>query len=225
MSEIKPTNCHFCGYLCGLTATVTDGRVTDLEPDPTRYPYDQSVLAGCPRWRTNIAFLESEDRVNYPLKRVGERGSGRWRRVGWDEALADISARLLALKERYGAETLATAIGGPHATYWPLHRFLSLFGSPNNMGIGQICWNPRIWMEAVTYGWPVAPAIDEVTGGLFLWGTNPAESDNSLFWRAKVWPGRACPWWWSTHARPAPPGWRACGWRPSRAPTPSWLWA
>ena len=178
------SNCHFCGYLCGLTATVTDGRVTDLEPDPTRYPYDQSVLAGCPRWRTTIAFLESEDRVNYPLKRVGERGSGRWRRVGWDEALADISARLLALKERYGAETLATAIGGPHATYWPLHRFLSLFGSPNNMGIGQICWNPRIWMEAVTYGWPVAPAIDEVTGGLFLWGTNPAESDNSLFWRA-----------------------------------------
>ncbi len=46
-AEVKPTNCHYCGYCCAFLATVEDGRVTDLVPDPSRYPYDESqVLAG-----------------------------------------------------------------------------------------------------------------------------------------------------------------------------------
>jgi thiosulfate reductase / polysulfide reductase chain A len=100
------------------------------------------------------------------------------------EALDDIAGRLQALRERFGPETLATSIGGPHATYWPLHRFMNLFGSPNNVGIGQICWNPGVWIQTLTYGWPVENELDpNVTACAILWGTNPAESDNNLFWR------------------------------------------
>lgn len=182
-TERKPTNCHFCGYLCGLVATVEDGRVTDLEPDPTRYPYDPQVLAGCRRWRENLNVLDGEDRVNHPLRRVGARGEGEWRRVSWDEALDDIASRLEGLREKHGSGTLASMIGGPHTSYWPLHRFMSLFGSPNNVGIGQICWNPRIWMDAVTFGWTIEIDITDETNTLVIWGTNPAESDNSVFWR------------------------------------------
>ena len=184
MSEIKPTNCHFCGYCCAFLATVEDGRVIDLKPDPTRYPYDERILAGCRRWRMNLDVLDSPRRVNYPLRRVGERGSNEWERASWDEAFDDIAARLDSLREQYGSGTLASAIGGPHASFWPLHRFMSLFGSPNNMGIGQICWNPRIWMDAITFGWTIEADIRfGVTGSLFIWGTNPAQSDNSAFWR------------------------------------------
>jgi anaerobic selenocysteine-containing dehydrogenase len=179
------TNCRFCGYLCGLIATVEAGRVTAVEPDPSRYPYDPRVQNGCRRWRTILDFLDHPDRVNYPLKRVGERGSGEWQRVTWDEALDDIAGRLIALRTRFGAETLATSIGGPHATYWPLHRFMSLFGSPNNVGIGQICWNPGVWVNTLTYGWPIENELDPgQTECAILWGTNPAESDNNLFWRS-----------------------------------------
>ncbi len=97
------------------------------------------------------------------------RGSGRYRRPAQ------------SLKERYGPETLATSIGGPHATYWPLHRFMNLFGSPNNIGIGQICWNPGVWVNTLTYGWPIENELDpETTACAILWGTNPAESDNYL---------------------------------------------
>ena len=178
------TNCRFCGYLCGLIATVQEGRVTAVEPDPDRYPYDVRIQNGCRRWRSTLAFLDHPDRVNYPLKRVGERGSGQWQRVSWQDALDDIAPRLSALKERFGPETLATSIGGPHATYWPLHRFMNLFGSPNNMGIGQICWNPGVWMNTLVYGWPLENELDpQTTSCAILWGTNPAESDNSLFWR------------------------------------------
>ena len=184
MTETKPTNCHFCGYCCAFLATVEDGRVVDLKPDPTRYPYDERILAGCRRWRMNLDVLDSPRRVNYPLRREGERGSGQWRRVSWDDALDDIAARLQALRGEHGPGTLASMIGGPHASFWPLHRFMNLFGSPNNMGIGQICWNPRIWMDAITFGWTVEVDIRPgITNALFIWGTNPAQSDNSQFWQ------------------------------------------
>jgi anaerobic selenocysteine-containing dehydrogenase len=125
--------------------------------------------------------------MNVPLKRAGERGEGRWQEISWTQALDEIADRLGNLKQRYGAETLATSIGGPHATYWPMHRFLNVFGSPNNVGIGQICWNPAIWMNTLTFGWPIDNELDpERTSCVVVWGTNPAESDNSLFWRSLV---------------------------------------
>ena len=184
-TETRKTNCHYCGYLCAFDATVEDGRVIDFTPDATRYPYDASVSARCPRWRLNLEKLYDEDtRVNYPLKRIGPRGGGGFIRVSWDEALDDIATRLRLLIDAHGPWTVASAIGGPHAVYWPLHRFMSFIDSPNNMGIGPICWNPRIWMDTMTYGWSVECDFrPDLTECLMLWGTNPAESDNSLFWR------------------------------------------
>lgn len=182
---MKKTNCHYCGYLCAFEARVEDGVVTELVPDPTRYPYDTKIVSRCRRWRMNIDKLYDEERVNYPLRRVGERGSGKFERVSWDEAIQDISTRLKALIAENGPWTVASAIGGPHTVYWPLHRFMNLLGSPNNMGIGPICWNPRIWMDTMTYGWSIE--IDfrpDETGCLILWGTNPAQSDNSMFWNS-----------------------------------------
>lgn len=181
--EVKKTNCHFCGYLCAFNAEVEDGRILSVSPDVTRYPYDEKIFNGCRRWKKNLDYLDSDRRVNYPLRRVGERGSGRFERVSWVEALDDIASRLEELRNRYGSGTLASMIGGPHTSFWPLHRFMSNFGSPNNVGIGQICWNPRIWADALTFGWTIEADISDETNTLLIWGTNPAESDNSVFWR------------------------------------------
>lgn len=49
------------------------------------------------------------DRVLYPLKRVGERGSGEWERVSWEDAMGDIAQRLKAIVEAHGPEALAVA--------------------------------------------------------------------------------------------------------------------
>ncbi|MDR1088519.1 MAG: molybdopterin-dependent oxidoreductase [Coriobacteriales bacterium] len=193
-TRVVKSNCHYCGYLCGFLATVEDvepceafpggERLVGLEADPSRYPYDEQIIQGCRRWKMNLTEIDGPLRVNHPLRRSGERGSGTWERISWDEALDSIAQTLRTLAAEHGPATLATAIGGPHATYWPLHRFMNLWGSPNNMGIGQICWNIRIWMDALSYGWPIEVNIDPaVTEQVFLWGTNPAESDNSLFWR------------------------------------------
>ena len=185
MAQTMKSNCHHCGYLCGFDVQVEGGRVVGLQPDSSRYPYDESIARSCVRWKWNLEELESPDRINYPLRRVGERGSGQWERVSWSQALDDIASRLKDLAAAHGPQTLASAIGGPHASFWPLHRFMNLFGSPNNMGIGQICWNPRVWMDTLAFGWPIEADIDaRLTKAVFLWGTNPAESDNSAFWRS-----------------------------------------
>lgn len=182
MRQTRKGNCHYCGYLCGFDVVVEEGNIVEMSPDPTRYPYDAAIAARCLRWRMNVDDLDAPDRVNYPLKRVGKRGSGTFARVSWDEAFDDIVSRLTALRDEYGGHTLASAIGGPHTTYWPLHRFMNQFGSPNNMGIGQICWDPRIFMDAITFGWPSEDELSEGTRAIMLWATNPAESDNSHFW-------------------------------------------
>jgi len=183
MSQTVKANCRFCGYQCGLTATVVEGRVVAVKPDPTQYPGDARIQGGCHRWRLVPEFMDHPKRVNYPLKRVGERGSGKWQRVGWEEALGEIAGKLARLKESFGPETLATCIGGPHAVFWPLHRFMTLFGSPNNVGIGQICWNPGTLINSVTYGWTIDNELDPgLTNCAILWGVNQAESDNSLLW-------------------------------------------
>lgn len=182
--EQRKTNCHFCGYLCGFIADVEDGRIVALTPDPERYPYDEQVLASCQRWRMNLDVLDGSDRVNHPLKRAGERGSGEWERISWDQALDEIADELCRLRDENNPGVLASMIGGPHTSFWPLHRFMSLFGSPNNAGIGQICWNPRIWSDTLAFGWTIEPDITDQTNCLIVWGTNPAESDNSLFWRS-----------------------------------------
>jgi len=141
-------------------------------------------MRGCRRFASNLEILNHPARVNYPLKRVGARGSGQWQRVTWDEALDDIAKRLEELKGLYGPETLATCIAAPRNQYWPLHRFLNLFGSPNNVGVGNICWNPGIWVHSLTYGWPIETELDpESTACVVMWGINPAASDNSLLWR------------------------------------------
>lgn len=187
MTKTVKANCRFCGYQCGLTATVADGRVVAVEPDPTQYPGDAAIQNGCHRWRLIPEFMDHPERINYPLKRAGRRGSGAWQRITWDQALDEIAAKLDKLRETFGPETLSTCIGGPHAVFWPLHRFMNLFGSPNNVGIGQICWNPGTLINAITYGWTIDNELDpELTTCVILWGVNQAESDNSLLWNRIV---------------------------------------
>lgn len=181
------SNCRLCGYLCGVKANVKQGKVIKLSPDHARYPYRESIVKACPRFHSNQVWLDHPDRINYPHKRVGSRGDGHWERVSWPQALDEIAEKLEVLKSQYGPETLATTIGAPHTVYWPLHRFMNLFGSPNNIGIGQICWNPAIWVDTLTFGWPLhSEIVLEQTNCVIVWGMNPAASDNSLFWRTLI---------------------------------------
>lgn len=130
MQQVTYTFCAICGAHCSAKATVEDGKLVKWEQDKDRgFHY-----LPCRSFKglANKEIIESPDRCKYPMKRVGERGSGQWQRVSWDEALGDIAARLTEMKKKYGSEALGASVGEmKHFEFVWIHRFMSVFGSPN----------------------------------------------------------------------------------------------
>ncbi len=85
---IVPTGCcHDCGGRCILKAHVKDGKLLKLETDNGEQPQ----IRACLRGRAYRQRVYSPDRLKYPLRRVGERGEGKFERVSWDEALDEVA--------------------------------------------------------------------------------------------------------------------------------------
>ena len=87
--EERVTFCRICEPLCGMVATVEDGRLTQLRPDRD-HPLSQGYA--CPKGIAMEGVQNDPDRVLYPLRRSG--GPGEFERVTWEEAMSDIAARL-----------------------------------------------------------------------------------------------------------------------------------
>ncbi|MFC1957894.1 molybdopterin-dependent oxidoreductase [Chloroflexota bacterium] len=108
MEERIPTFCTLCPFHCAAIATVEGGRLVKWEADK------ESGLhyAPCRSFKGvgNIEIGHHPDRLKYPLKRAGIRGEGKWERISWDQALDEISQKLLELKEKYGPECLGAGV-------------------------------------------------------------------------------------------------------------------
>jgi len=121
-------------------------------------------------------FLYAPDRLTSPMKRVGERGEGKWERISWDEALTTIANRLNEVKQRYGAEAIDFHHGHYHSgdilgTYLP--RLANLIGTPNITNVSHVCHLPRVFLEFnIDFGAVFQPDLPH-TKCLLLWGGNP----------------------------------------------------
>ncbi|MBP2645725.1 MAG: Acetylene hydratase [Firmicutes bacterium] len=173
MSEYKKVACHFCHMNCGMVAQVEDGVITKVTGDP-EHPFNQG--AQCPRGASALDHLNHPNRINFPLKRVGNRGAGQFERVSWEEALGDITAKLVELKDTYGAETLSSLGGTNRTDDFARRRFFNLFGSPNVAHTAPVCWIPNFLVEAASYGWAAFDPEIMNTRCVVIWGHNPATS-------------------------------------------------
>ena len=127
-----------CKMYCGLIAERENGKLVRLSPNPD-YP---SQNKGCAdRLPHHIKWLYSDIQIRKPLKRVGERGEGKWDEISMDQALDEIAGKLQELKDKYGPETLAITEGTYRSDIYGIRtRFLNLFGNPSNIGCaGTIC--------------------------------------------------------------------------------------
>ena len=91
--SLIPTICFNCESSCGLLAYVDhkDLSIKKFEGNPA---HPGSRGRNCAKGPATINQVHDPERILYPLKRVGERGSGQFERVSWDEALADIASRI-----------------------------------------------------------------------------------------------------------------------------------
>ena len=90
---LVPTTCFNCEAACGLVCHVdhATGRIDRVEGNPL---HPASRGRNCAKGPATLNQIDDHERILYPLRRAGERGSGQWERVSWDEALADIGIRI-----------------------------------------------------------------------------------------------------------------------------------
>ena len=137
-SEILTTTCyHNCGGRCILRAEVRDGKILRLLPDQDPVDtLDSPRAIPCQRGRSLLRWVYSPERLQYPMRRIGKRGEGKFERITWDEALDTIAAEMQRIKAQYGNEAFycnyATGqiAGGIDRNYkaGPLHRLMNIFG-------------------------------------------------------------------------------------------------
>src|SRR5215470_14688048 len=102
-----------CPDTCSLTVTVDDGRIVKVRGSDA-LPYTDGVICNKVA-RGSAAYVHGEGRLLSPLRRVGPRGSGRFERTSWDDALDEIHCRVAAVLERFGPEAVMPLnYAGPH---------------------------------------------------------------------------------------------------------------
>ncbi len=174
--EMKPTVCFWCKAECGLLAKVSNGELLELQEDPAWPIKCYPPTKGCVRRKAAGEYFYHPGRLNFPMKRTGARGEGKWQRITWKDALDEIADKLAHLKERYGAETLG-ASGGTARTHDEYRaRFFNLFGSPNLLGQERICFGPRSIMGDSIVGMFPNYAVSKDTNCILLLGAEPLKA-------------------------------------------------
>ena len=182
----RPVVCSGCAQQCGVLVHVEDGQIRKITGD-REHPVSAGFI--CPKGAHAHELHYNPSRVHYPLRRRGPRGSGRWDRVSWEDALDDIAQTLARLADRDGPETVAYTFGTLHGADWGLgERFMNLFGSPNTVGQDKVCYGPNALGEALTYGFGPTfytyPVVG-TTGCMVIWGMRPSAS-MPLLWKRIV---------------------------------------
>ncbi|KJH98646.1 dimethyl sulfoxide reductase, partial [Enterobacter hormaechei] len=96
-----------CGSRCALRLHVRDDEVYWVETDNTGEDvYGNHQVRACLRGRSIRRRINHPDRLNYPMKRVGKRGEGKFERITWEEALDTIATSLKSVVEKYGNEAV-----------------------------------------------------------------------------------------------------------------------
>ena len=83
--EVKYTTCYMCACRCGIKVHLKDGGIRYIEGNRD-HPVNRGVICG--KGASGIMQQHSPAKLRKPLKRVGERGSGEFREIEWDEAIA-----------------------------------------------------------------------------------------------------------------------------------------
>ena len=92
-----------CNWGCSMACHVVDGVLTKVTPNP--FP-DPNYTGICLRGYSHVVRTYSNNRVKYPLKRAGERGSDQWERLSWDQAIAEISQKLSEIRDKWGGKAI-----------------------------------------------------------------------------------------------------------------------
>ena len=169
------TDCTLCYHSCGVKVTVENAQAVKVVGLP-EHPLTRGEL--CPKGEAMLESIYSPERVLHPLKKV----NGKFEQISWEQALDEISTKLLDLKAQYGAQSLGVFSGSIGVenmeTAGLAKRLRSAYGSTNFFSAESVCFRMRLITRQMTFG---RPATEEYDCNLYiLWGHNPDSSDLPL---------------------------------------------
>ncbi len=166
---VVKSHCRMCHGGCGVLVFVKDGKVAKIAGDP-QCPINHGTL--CSKGIASTQLLYHPDRLTYPMRRTGQKGSGKWQRITWDDALDEIAGRILHYKKENGAESIVMGYGTGRENEAVIYRFANLLGTPNVLTAGHFCYGPRIATSIVTCGTNPIVDYENHPRCIMVWGNN-----------------------------------------------------
>ncbi|MCP5142740.1 MAG: molybdopterin-dependent oxidoreductase [Gammaproteobacteria bacterium] len=167
-NTVKRTTCYECDANCVFDVTIDPaGKAIALDGPE------------CPRGQAQLEREYHADRLLYPLKRVGPKGSGEFERISWDEALDTIAAELVKARAKHGAPAVGFFAGYTKEARPQLQRLAHAFGSPNYLTEAGCCFSATMVAEKLTFGYKIkttSTVESPATKCLLVWSTNPPGS-------------------------------------------------
>ncbi len=172
------TACPFdCPDACSLEVRVEEGRVVKIDGSHAN-PYTAGYI--CAKVRRFPEAVYGPDRVLHPLRRVGAKGEGRFERISWDQALAEIAERMAAVRSASGGEAiLPLCYGGSNGLLTHDAVDARLFRRLGASRLARtVCAAPTRRVANALYGRMagVAPQDFRHSRLIVVWGTNPSAS-------------------------------------------------
>lgn len=168
-----------CFGACHINAHVRDGKLVKTSMAPfANAEYNRICLRGL----SHVQRMYDPDRIKYPMKRAGERGSGQWERISWDEAVDLIAEKFTAIQGEYGKQAvsfwacsgnMSVLSGGTCPNL--LMRLRNLMGATdieNSVDMAQSHGQSRV------IGGNYASSLDDIKNAktIMLWGYNATEA-------------------------------------------------
>lgn len=174
---------------CALKTVVRNGKIHHTEKCDKYTGAEKDEAFICQKGLSSWRQVYNKDRLLKPLKRVGERGEGKWQEISWDQALDEIAAKLLEIREKCGPESVVLwnlpAACPPQfgLSYCLGARFGALWGTTDPL-LAQGLDNGAIYSERVDLGAPMwgstDPAIMHDSQTIIVWGANPMENQQRV---------------------------------------------
>ena len=155
---------------CALLVGLKDNKMVSVKGDPDGFLNKGYV---CIKGLASPDKLTHPDRLRYPLKRAGNKGGGKWKRITWPDAIREMADNLNTIKEKYGAKAVAFCQGMPKGMeHFVLIRLANIFGSPNLVGSQDVCHAPREITGIHTCGFYPVADFHHPSKLVVLWGSN-----------------------------------------------------
>jgi anaerobic selenocysteine-containing dehydrogenase len=180
---IKTTTCTMdCPDTCALEVTVADGKIEKIAGARDGHPTTRGFI--CSKVSRFAERVYHQDRLLYPLKRSGPKGSGKFTRISWEEAIGEITRRFRVIIEKWGGEAIMPYhYGGSNGMlgdgFLDYYYFAKLGASRCQR---TLCAAPTTAVAAGMYGKMPGVAYEDYprAKSILIWGANPKVSNIHL---------------------------------------------